>query len=97
MPNPKGNEATLTKYQPKWRSGATQTIRVPIALADRILDYAHRLDEGMAQPGIDKESLSQVIENLESLLDTPRNNFSASRRALLQETVSRLKSLVTSD
>lgn len=46
MANPKGNPATLTeKYAPKWKHGKTRTIRVPIALADEILEYAHQLDE----------------------------------------------------
>lgn len=54
MANPKGNEATLKKYTPKWKSGETRTIRVPIALANEILDYAHKLDEN---------SLTQVNHN----------------------------------
>ena len=32
--------------KPKWRSGETRTIRVPIALADQVLEIAHRIDEG---------------------------------------------------
>lgn len=44
MPNPKGNPTTLVKYTPKWKHQNTRTIRVPIALADRILDYAHKID-----------------------------------------------------
>lgn len=34
--------------KPKWKSGATQTIRVPQVLAKQLLDYAHRLDRGDA-------------------------------------------------
>ncbi len=30
----------------KWKSGKTKAIRVPEALADEILDYAKKLDEG---------------------------------------------------
>lgn len=55
MANPKGNPATLKKYTPKWNSGSTRTIRVPIALADEILDYAHQLDDN---------SLTQVNNNV---------------------------------
>lgn len=44
MTNPKGNPATLKPYRPKWRSGKTQVIRVPIALADEVLRLAQQLD-----------------------------------------------------
>lgn len=44
MANPKGNEATLVKYTPKWQSGKTKTIRVPIAIADRVLEAAREID-----------------------------------------------------
>ena len=44
MANPKGNEATLVKYQPKWRSGKTRTIRVPIAISDLVLEAAREID-----------------------------------------------------
>lgn len=46
MANPKGNPATLRKYQPKWKHGQTTVIRVPVALVDQIMDYAHKLDNG---------------------------------------------------
>lgn len=98
MPNYKGNEATLKKYKPKWKSGNTQTIRVPVALTDQILDYAHRLDEGTvnSQPSIDSslETLTQVIEWLESVKDTPRNNFSKHKRELILISIEKLKSLL---
>jgi hypothetical protein len=112
MPNPRGNVATLKKYQPKWRSGATQTIRVPIALTEKIFDYARKLDQGEeVQPDqsnsnaqlprnifhYDSQSLLQVIEKLNTILDTPRNNFSRDKKALLQSAIDELKSLVTSD
>lgn len=91
MPNYKGNEATLTKYKPKWRSGNTQTIRVPIALADQILDYAHQLDEGMIR--INTNSLVTVISLLEAVEQTPRNNFSREKKALVRQAIEQLKSL----
>lgn len=31
--------------KPTWKHGKTRTIRVPIALADEILAFAHRIDE----------------------------------------------------
>ena len=98
MPNPRGNVATLKKYQPKWRSGATQTIRIPIALTDRIFDYARKLDQDEPIcPEGNSDSLLQVIEKLEIVLETPRNNFSKDRKAILKSAIEDLKSLVTSD
>ena len=32
--------------KPKWKSGHTRTIRVPVAMASQLLEIAHRLDEG---------------------------------------------------
>lgn len=49
MANPKGNVSTLKHYKPKWNSGKTQTVRVPIALANKVLDYAHKLDSETSQ------------------------------------------------
>jgi hypothetical protein len=101
MPNYKGNEATLKKYQPKWRTGATQTIRVPVALADQILSYAHQLDEGLTESNspasLDNESLTQVIEWLEDVKQTKKNNFNNSKKGLIQKAIDKLRSTVTSD
>ncbi|CBN58295.1 MULTISPECIES: hypothetical protein [Kamptonema] len=46
MPNPNGTAENLTKFQPQWRQGKTQTIRVPIALVDQVLALARKLDGG---------------------------------------------------
>ena len=32
--------------KPKWKSGQTRTIRVPVVLAEQLLKVAHRLDSG---------------------------------------------------
>lgn len=97
MPNYKGNEATLTKYRPKWKSGETQTIRVPVALAKQVLSYAHQIDEEVTVPSqsvdLNIKSLSQVIEWLEEVEKTPRNNFSKQKRELVQRAILTLKSL----
>lgn len=98
MPNPRGNLSTLKHYRPKWRSGQTHTIRVPIALTEQIFVYARQLDEGeVLDTDPDCNSLSQVIQKLEIVLDTPRNNFSRDKKKLLTEAIEELKSLVTSD
>ena len=58
MPNYKGNESSLVKYKPKWRSGKTRTIRVPIAIADLVLEDAKEIDIN------GNISLLQVIQEL---------------------------------
>ena len=42
---PKGGLRS-TSWKPTWKHGATKTIRVPIRLADQILQLAKLLDEG---------------------------------------------------
>lgn len=46
MANPNPKLENLTSYKPKWRSGKTRTIRVPIAIANQVLKIAHQIDEG---------------------------------------------------
>ena len=90
MSNPKGNPATLEQYTPKWKHGKTRTIRVPIALADEILDYAHQLDEGKAITTQEQnrklhEALTQVIVALEQVCETPHTSkFTRVIKAKLQ-------------
>lgn len=47
MPNPKGNIATLRSYKSPWNHKQTRTIRVPIVLAEQILDYAREIDANL--------------------------------------------------
>jgi predicted alpha/beta-fold hydrolase len=42
MLNPGTNDTT---WQPTWNNGKTRTIRVPVTLADDILDFARALDQ----------------------------------------------------
>lgn len=85
MSNPKGNPATLKHYTPKWKSGETRTIRVPVVLADQVLEYAHKLDNNsLTQVNDDghngsdsklaanqEKTLIQVIKALEEVSRTP--------------------------
>jgi hypothetical protein len=95
----RGNLATLKHFSPKWQSGATQTVRLPIALVDQVLAYARSLDAGELSPDapIKLNHLSQVIEVLEEVIQTPRNNFGQKPKARLQEAIDILYSLVTSE
>jgi hypothetical protein len=106
MSNPKGNEASLKKFKPKWYNGTTRTIRVPIALTEQILDYAHKLDESplqVNQPEIDPAiaigakttavTLRQVINYLEDVAAS--GTFSKKLRARLRpEGINPLESLI---
>lgn len=108
MSNPKGNEATLKKFKPKWYNGTTQTIRVPIALADRILEYAQKLDEAPSQVNEGNngsnsnatasqqsnldETLTQVIQLLEIISISDRFTKRL-RERLKAEAIAPLKAL----
>lgn len=101
MANPKGHIPSLRSYQPNWKSGQTKTIRVPIALADQVMAYAKQIDsEPLSQMSqiihsspTSNESLSQVLQILRQLYQTPRNNFNKDRKALLQTAIDKLESL----
>lgn len=45
MPNFNPNLDNLKSYKPKWLSGKTQTIRVPIAITEKVLEIAHKIDK----------------------------------------------------
>jgi hypothetical protein len=90
MANPKGNLNTLKPYQSKWNSGITRTIRVPVVLADQVLEYAHKLDSDESLTQVNQaiitqkgemtdESLTQVIQLLEESLKFPSNNASKTK------------------
>jgi hypothetical protein len=90
MANPKGNLETLKPYQAKWNSGTTRTIRVPVVLADQVLEYAHKLDNGESLTQVNEvtaiqgskatdETLTQVIQLLEESLKFPSNNASKTK------------------
>ena len=90
MANPKGNLDTLKPYQAKWNSGTTRTIRVPVVLADQVLEYAHKLDSGESLTQVNEvnatqsnkatdETLTQVIQLLNESLTFPSNNASKTK------------------
>ena len=65
MPNPRGNVNSLQHYEGKWRHGATKTIRVPIVLADQVLEYAKKLDESPDTSDSTAEAIRILTEALE--------------------------------
>lgn len=85
MSNPKGNLSTLKPYQPKWNTGETRTIRVPVALSDELLAIARRLDAGESiEPS---RTHSDLTASAERVLNDPQvtrkgKDRGAVRRAL---------------
>lgn len=55
---PRGGYRPGAGGQFKWKHGETKTIRVPIALAEQILEYAQKLDDGAI---IERETPSKVL------------------------------------
>lgn len=56
---PRGGKRPGAGSKPTWKHGKTKTIRVPIALADEILEFARKLDEGNV---IEHDTESKVID-----------------------------------
>lgn len=88
--NPKGNPATLKPYKQKWKSGETQVIRVPKALAGKLLDLARQLDEGKPiQIPVDIDGL--ILEVLDDPVVTRRGKDVGACRRTLAALAERLK------
>ncbi|MDF5706540.1 MAG: hypothetical protein PUP90_02370 [Nostoc sp. S4] len=49
-----------TSFPPAWNHGKTQTIRVPIVLAQQILEYAYAIDSGLV---MDQHMILQLIDS----------------------------------
>jgi hypothetical protein len=94
MANPIGNPQNLKPYQGTWNHGNTRTIRVPVVLADQVLSFARSIDQGESQiensSKIDSNHLCQVVELLEEVYKTPRNNFSREKKAVLRTAIDKL-------
>ena len=43
---PRGGKRPGAGVKPTWKHGKTKTIRVPVALAEQILEFARKLDIG---------------------------------------------------
>lgn len=56
---PRGGYRQNAGRKPKWRSGKTKMIRVPIELADQLLEIAQKIDQGAS---IENESISNDID-----------------------------------
>lgn len=56
---PRGGYRENAGRKSKWRSGKTKMIRVPIQIADQLLEIAQKLDQGVS---IENESISNDID-----------------------------------
>lgn len=57
----------LKHYQPKWNNGETKTIRVPVKLADKILEIAHKIDNNEVIDDISlRDNLLSIIEKIDN-------------------------------
>lgn len=100
MANPNGHLETLQPWQGQWRSGKTRTIRVPIALADRVLAHARQLDENhVTQVNEVAEVVSEVVAVLEAIASSPSAAKLSKKvkQQLQEEAIEKLKALVTSE
>lgn len=78
---PRSSDGSLEHLiQPKWKLGQTKTIRVPIVIAEQLLEIAHRLDEG-ASPISDLTHDTKPIKTTQEVLLNAVNNFIELKRA----------------
>lgn len=49
-----------TSWQPAWNNGKTRTIRVPVVLAEQILEYAYAIDSGLV---MDRQMILRAIDS----------------------------------
>lgn len=79
MPNPNPNTSGLKFYKTNWKHGKTKTIRVPIALADQILEYGYQLDGGKAPPAnnaiASPDNLSARIAEILAKVETKQTGY----------------------
>lgn len=55
---PRGGKRKGAGSKLKWKHGKTKTIRVPVALSEKLLQIAHKLDEGVI---IDYDTESKIV------------------------------------
>jgi hypothetical protein len=92
--NHQRNTTGLIAYQvkPKWKSGKTRTIRVPVAIANAVLDYAHQLDsdESVAAPG-GGDNLSDRLTDILVRVESKETGYKANGATRLIKDLKSLK------
>lgn len=79
MPDPRyqgwtRDTSKLTPHRPQWNSGETKPYRLPITLADRILEYARLLDSGDNQSAIPADAIAAILTKIDQKLPGYRAN-----------------------
>jgi hypothetical protein len=94
MPNPNPNTSGLKFYKTTWKHGKTKTIRVPIVLADQILEYGYQLDGGAAPPANSAIALpDNLSDRLGEILVRVQSNETGYRKNSAARLIKDLKSL----
>ncbi|NEU77450.1 hypothetical protein PI95_034585 [Hassallia byssoidea VB512170] len=62
-----------TSWQPGWKHGKTQVIRVPIALAPKILEYARALDEQAVDSDLGLQA--EILQTIDRYIEHKRRNY----------------------
>lgn len=83
MPNPDGNIENLKPYQSQWKSGPTKVIRVPVVIADELLEIAKTLDETGGSSGLKPDILAdrKRLDSTASVQDS--TNIEGTLKAIL--------------
>jgi hypothetical protein len=92
MSNPKGNLETLNQYKSKWNTGKTRTIRVPIAITDRVLEVAHKIDNGELDNTVTSEL--ELKAKLREILEKHKNNVKSYQTKNASGIINDLKALL---
>ncbi|WP_190240913.1 hypothetical protein [Nostoc sp. 'Peltigera membranacea cyanobiont' 210A] len=72
-----------TSWQPAWNNGKTRTIRVPVVLAEQILEYAYAVDSGHV---MDQQMILRAID---SFVETRIAEFHPNQHGRTGSTTSR--------
>jgi len=81
---PRGGVRSNSGAKGKWKHGKTKLIRVPEELADKILEYAHKLDEN-AKIESETESKTDSSLGLDSVMESKVLDLSGISVATLKE------------
>jgi hypothetical protein len=87
-----------TSWQPGWNHGKTQMLRVPIALAPQILDYARALDSGInMKQQIILQFIDQFVEVRKSQFHPNQYSRTASLHVRRWDELRKFREMIATD
>jgi len=91
---PRGGARSNSGPSPSWKTGKTRTIRVPIALADQLLEVARQLDNAPALNSFEPDTGSDIALAVQILTEalTLKANAGGAIKAKIKEALSYLPS-----